>query len=47
MNAEYARAGAQLRITDADGRRVRLCVTNRRGPIQKIDRLYSLRRRCE
>ena len=47
MKAEYPSGGAQLKITDVDGRRVRLCVTNLNGQVQKLDRLYSLRGRCE
>jgi hypothetical protein len=47
MKAEHPASGAQLKITDIDGRRVRLFVTNLPGQAQRLDRLYSLRGRCE
>lgn len=47
MKAEHPASGAQLSITDVDGRRVRLLVTNLPGQAQRLDRLYSLRGRCE
>lgn len=47
MKAEHPASGAQLNITDVDGRRVRLFVTNLPGQPQRLDRAYSLRGRCE
>lgn len=47
MKAEHPASGAQLTITDVDGRRVRLFVTNLRGQPQRLDRAYSRRGRCE
>lgn len=47
MKAEHPASGAQLTITDVDGRRVRLFVTNLTGQPQRLDRAYSRRGRCE
>ena len=47
MKAAYAAAGAQLRLTDDNGRRIRLVATNLFGHPQRIDRLSSVRGRRE
>ena len=47
MKAEHPASGAQLTITDVDGRRVRLFVINLPRQPQRLDRLYSRRGRCE
>ncbi|WP_404825479.1 transposase [Corynebacterium maris] len=47
IKAKHPASGAQLAITDVDGRRVRLFVTNLCGQPQRLDRAYSRRGRCE
>lgn len=47
IRVEHAASGAQLRITDVDGRRVQAFVTNRPGHPNRLDALHRARGRCE
>lgn len=47
IRVEHPASGAQLRITDVDGRRVQAFVTNRPGHANRLDVLHRGRGRCE
>lgn len=47
IRVEHPARGAQLRITDVDGRRVQAFVTNRPGHANRLDALHRGRGRCE
>ena len=47
IRVEHPASGAQLRITDVDGRRVQAFVTNRPGHPNRLDVLHRGRGRCE
>ncbi len=47
IRVEHPARGAQLRITDIDGRRVQAFVTNRPGHANRLDALHRARGRCE
>ena len=47
IRVEHPASGAQLRITDIDGRRVQAFVTNRAGHANQLDVLHRGRGRCE
>ena len=47
IRVEHPARGAQLRITDVDGRRVQAFVTNRPGHANRLDALHRARGRCE
>lgn len=47
IRVEHPARGAQLRITDVDGRRVQAFATNRPGHANRLDALHRGRGRCE
>ena len=47
IRVEHPASGAQLRITDVDGRRVQAFVTNQPGHANRLDVLHRARGRCE
>lgn len=47
IRVEHPARGAQLRITDVDGRRVQAFVTNCPGHANRLDALHRARGRCE
>ena len=47
IRVEHPASGAQLRVTDVDGRRVQAFVTNQPGHANRLDVLHRARGRCE
>lgn len=47
IRVEHPARGAQLRMTDIDGRRVQTFVTNRAGHVNRLNALHRVQGRCE